>query len=123
MSNENKITVNPNYLDNSSINFEEDQRADLDGANDANKLSDQVVKLNSNITNTFNLDLTIGIVVAIVVSLVIFGGLKRIAEVASRLVPLMVLVYLSAGLFIVFSNFSLVPSIVELIFVSAFKEK
>ena len=45
MSNENKITVNPNYLDNSSINFEEDQRADLDGANDANKLSDQVVKL------------------------------------------------------------------------------
>ena len=60
-------------------------------------LSDQVVKLNSNITNTFNLDLTIGIVVAIVVSLVIFGGLKRIAEVASRLVPLMVLIYLSAG--------------------------
>ena len=28
-----------------SINFEQDQRADLDGANDANKLSDQVVKL------------------------------------------------------------------------------
>ena len=84
-------------------------------------LSDQVVKLNSNITNTFNLDLTIGIVVAIVVSLVIFGGLKRIAEVASRLVPLMVLIYLSAGLFIVFSNIALVPSIFELIFVSAFK--
>ena len=29
----------------SNINFEEDQREDLDGANDANKLSDQVVKL------------------------------------------------------------------------------
>ena len=28
-----------------SIDFEKDQRADLDGANDANKLSDQVVKL------------------------------------------------------------------------------
>ena len=28
-----------------NINFEQDQRADLDGANDANKLSDQVVKL------------------------------------------------------------------------------
>jgi len=27
------------------INFEEDQRENLDGANDANKLSDQVVKL------------------------------------------------------------------------------
>ena len=29
----------------SSINFEEDQRENLDGANEANKLSDQVVKL------------------------------------------------------------------------------
>ena len=29
----------------SNINFEADQREDLDGANDANKLSDQVVKL------------------------------------------------------------------------------
>ena len=28
-----------------SIDFEKDQREDLDGANDANKLSDQVVKL------------------------------------------------------------------------------
>ena len=28
-----------------SIDFEQDQRADLDGANDANKLSEQVVKL------------------------------------------------------------------------------
>ena len=44
MSDEVKITVDPNYKDN-SINFEEDQREDLDGANDANKLSNQVVKL------------------------------------------------------------------------------
>ena len=29
----------------SSINFEQDQRENLDGANEANKLSDQVVKL------------------------------------------------------------------------------
>ena len=44
MSDEVKITVDPNYKNN-SINFEEDQREDLDGANDAKKLSDQVVKL------------------------------------------------------------------------------
>ena len=44
MNDELKITVDPKYMDN-SINFEQDQRADLDGANDANKLSDQVVKL------------------------------------------------------------------------------
>ena len=44
MSDEVKITVDPNYK-NDNINFEEDQRENLDGANDANKLSDQVVKL------------------------------------------------------------------------------
>ena len=32
-------------IDEIKINFEEDQRENLDGANEANKLSDQVVKL------------------------------------------------------------------------------
>jgi len=44
MSDEVKITVDPNYKNN-SINFEEDQREDLNSVNDAKSLSDQVVKL------------------------------------------------------------------------------
>ena len=59
---------------------------------------------NPNIASTIPLDLTIGIIIALIVSIVIFGGLQRIADVASRIVPFMVIVYLSAGLFIVFSN-------------------
>ena len=83
-------------------------------------LSDQLIKINPNIASTIPLDLTIGIIIALIVSIVIFGGLQRIADVASRIVPFMVIVYLSAGLFIVFSNIALVPSIFNLIISSAF---
>ncbi|MDG2188117.1 MAG: alanine:cation symporter family protein, partial [Candidatus Marinimicrobia bacterium] len=61
-------------------------------------LSDQLIKTNPNIASTIPLDLTIGIIIALIVSVVIFGGLQRIADVASRIVPFMVLIYLSAGL-------------------------
>ena len=83
-------------------------------------LSDQLIKTNPNIASNIPLDLTIGIIIALIVSVVIFGGLQRIADVASRIVPFMVLIYLSAGLFIVFTNIELVPSIFNLIISSAF---
>ena len=83
-------------------------------------LSDQLTKVNPEIGMAIPLDLTIGIIIALMVSAVIFGGLQRIADVASKVVPFMVLIYLSAGLFIVFSNISLVPSIFNLIITSAF---
>ena len=83
-------------------------------------LSDQLIKTNPNIASTIPLDLTIGIIIALIVSVVIFGGLQRIADVASRIVPFMVIIYMSAGLFIVFTNIELVPSIFNLIISSAF---
>ena len=82
-------------------------------------MSDYVVK-SFEIEQTFNLELTIGIVIALIVSLVIFGGLSRIAEVASKIVPFMVMVYLLSGLFIVLSNASSIPAIFSNIFSSAF---
>ena len=82
-------------------------------------MSDYVVKSTA-LEQSFNLNLYIGVIIAIVVSLVIFGGLSRIAEVASRIVPFMVIVYLLSGLFIVISNLSLIPSIFLNIISSAF---
>ena len=82
-------------------------------------MSDYVVK-SFEIEQTFNLNLSIGIVIALIVSLVIFGGLSRIAEVASKIVPFMVIIYLLSGLFIVLSNATLIPSIFSNIFSSAF---
>ncbi len=66
------------------------------------------------------LRLTIGFVMAIVVGITIIGGVKRIAAVASRLVPLMVVVYFSAGVLILLMNASAIPAALGLIFHSAF---
>ena len=82
-------------------------------------MSDYAVK-SFNLEQSFNLNLTIGIIIAITVSMVIFGGLSRIAEVASKIVPFMVVVYLASGLFIVLSNISSIPAIFSNIFSSAF---
>ena len=82
-------------------------------------MSDYVVK-SFEIERSFNLNLIIGIIIAILVSSVIFGGLSRIAEVASKIVPFMVIVYLLSGLFIVLSNASSIPAIFSNIFSSAF---
>lgn len=82
-------------------------------------MSDYVVK-SFDFEQSFNLNLIIGIIIAILVSSVIFGGLSRIAEVASKIVPFMVMVYLLSGLFIVLSNASSIPAIFSNIFTSAF---
>ena len=82
-------------------------------------MSDYVVK-SFDFEQSFNLNLMIGIIIAILVSSVIFGGLSRIAEVASKIVPFMVIVYLLSGLFIVLSNASSIPAIFSNIFSSAF---
>tara|TARA_X000001036_G_scaffold299031_1_gene278151 strand:- start:5025 stop:6386 length:1362 start_codon:yes stop_codon:yes gene_type:complete len=65
-------------------------------------------------------DLVTGSVVAIIVASVIFGGIKRIANVASRMVPIMVGIYLVAAIFIIGKNIYNVPSIFSLIIKDAF---
>jgi len=70
--------------------------------------------------NFFVGDLVTGFVVATVVATVIFGGIKRIAKVASKMVPIMVGVYLIAAIFIIGKNISNVPTIFSLIIQDAF---
>ena len=45
-----------------------------------------------------------GIIISIAVGLVILGGVKRIGFIASRLVPLMVIVYVLLCLFVIIKN-------------------
>ena len=61
-----------------------------------------------------------GIGLATIVGFVIIGGIKRIASTAEKIVPLMVLIYLSASLWILISNASLVPQAISTIFHEAF---
>ena len=76
----------------------------------------------SNDNNVPYIKLIIGIIVAIIVSFVIFGGLKRIADVASKLVPFMVFIYLLCGISIIMINIDSIPSVFSLIFNGAFNE-
>lgn len=50
-----------------------------------------------------------GLVVAAAVGMVIIGGIKGIARVTSKIVPFMAVIYVGAGLIIVFMNFSAIP--------------
>jgi AGCS family alanine or glycine:cation symporter len=56
-----------------------------------------------------NYRLAIGVVMAIFVGLVIIGGIRRIAKVASRIVPFMAIIYCSAALLVLILNASAIP--------------
>ena len=61
-----------------------------------------------------------GLVVATLVGLVIVGGIKGIARVTSKIVPFMAVVYVTAGLAIIFMNYPLIPSAIGAIIDGAF---
>jgi AGCS family alanine or glycine:cation symporter len=61
-----------------------------------------------------------GVVAATLVGLVIIGGIQGIARVTSKIVPFMAVVYVTAGLVIIFSNFNAVPAALASIVNGAF---
>ena len=64
--------------------------------------------------------LAYAIILVILVSLVIFGGIKRIGQTTSAIVPAMVTIYVIASLFIIFSNYEKLPFVITSIFKGAF---
>ncbi|WP_299529669.1 sodium:alanine symporter family protein [Ulvibacterium sp.] len=84
-----------------------------------------VVDPNESIFNLgeFNWKLIIGIVLSIITSFVIFGGLQKIAKVATAIVPFMVLLYFLAVLVIMALNPSDILPSFQLIFGEAFNLK
>ncbi len=61
-----------------------------------------------------------GLVIATMVGLVIIGGIQGIARVTSKIVPFMAVLYVTTGLFIIFSNFSEIPAAFAAIWNGAF---
>jgi len=68
----------------------------------------------------FNSNLAIGIVLAIITSVVILGGISRISKTAERMVPAMVGLYFVLVLFILGIYIEEVPRYLSLIFTDAF---
>jgi AGCS family alanine or glycine:cation symporter len=62
-----------------------------------------------------------GIVLALLVGMVIIGGIKRIGAVAGRLVPVMVALYLLAGIYVLIVSADRIPAMLLLIVKSAFQ--
>ncbi|WP_394342088.1 alanine/glycine:cation symporter family protein [Pukyongia salina] len=68
----------------------------------------------------FNSNLTIGIILGLITAIVILGGLSRISNTASKLVPGMVLLYFGMVVIILAVNFEVLPKYLSLIFTDAF---
>ncbi len=62
----------------------------------------------------------IGIVMAVLVGVVIIGGIKRIASVTEKIVPFMAGIYIIASLIIIFANIGNLPGAIGQIFEGAF---
>ncbi|MCI6646458.1 MAG: sodium:alanine symporter family protein [Oscillospiraceae bacterium] len=67
--------------------------------------------------------LATGIILAILVAVVIIGGVKRIGQVTSFLVPFMAIFYIAAGLVVIILRITDIPAALVLIFKSAFSLK
>ncbi|MGL4336126.1 MAG: alanine/glycine:cation symporter family protein [Turicibacter sp.] len=61
----------------------------------------------------------IGIVLAIMVGVIVFGGIKNISKVAEKVVPSMASLYILICLIILVSNYQMIPGILAQIFESA----
>ena len=66
------------------------------------------------------LNLIVGILVAVLVALVLLGGIKRIGSVSEKLVPFMALFYIVLSVGVVVLNFSRLPYVLESIVAGAF---
>ena len=65
--------------------------------------------------------LVAGIIIAVLVGLVILGGIRRIGKVAEKLVPLMAVIYFIGAMAIILMNIAELPEALATIFRSAFE--
>ena len=87
----------------------------------ANQAFQQVVEASGGVNSPlYNKGWIGGSVFALIVGIIIFGGIKSIGRVTEKLVPLMGIIYIISCLIIIFSNFFELHLTLKLIFSSAF---
>jgi alanine or glycine:cation symporter, AGCS family len=77
----------------------------------------QINSISNSLFETFGLNHVLtGGVLAVLLALVILGGIKRIAKVTSRLVPIMALIYFTGAILVIAFNYqNIIPSIAAII--------
>lgn len=77
--------------------------------------------ISSVMENTFSVSpLITGILLVTIVFTIVYGGLKRLATVTQKIVPIMAIFYILFGLFLILVNIDKVPGVLEDIIKSAF---
>jgi AGCS family alanine or glycine:cation symporter len=61
-----------------------------------------------------------GLIIAVGAWLVVIGGIKSIARIAEKLVPLKIILYVGGSLYVILSDIQLLPQTIRLIFAHAF---
>lgn len=70
--------------------------------------------------SAYTVNLIIGIILAVLLSLILLGGIKRIGQVTEKLVPFMAVIYIVFALGVVALNFQNIPHVFASIFKGAF---
>ena len=84
----------------------------------------QVNSIAGNMSSAFNIPAPVtGVALVMIASIVILGGLKRVATVAEKLVPFMAIIYIIGALVVIFCNVTAVPKVFAAIFKGAFAVK
>lgn len=74
---------------------------------------------NSTSNDSATLKWVVGIVLAVLTGLIVFGGVQRIGTVTNVMVPVMAIIYIVLGLYIVLANITHVPGMIAEIVTSA----
>jgi AGCS family alanine or glycine:cation symporter len=89
-------------------------------ANQLTQMIRDVILVPNNFEVSFQSDLITGIVIALIVGLVVIGGIKRIGNVTGSVVPVMIVIYTATVLYIIFSNASEIIPAFKIILQDAF---
>ena len=65
-------------------------------------------------------NLILGIILAVLIALILIGGIKRIGQVTEKLVPFMAIIYIILAVGVVLINFRTIPAVFGAIFEGAF---
>lgn len=87
----------------------------------ANQLAEA---LNSPMLGVFRIpNIITGGIIALLVTIVLLGGIKRVADVSTKLIPVMFFLYVGASIWILSLNFDRIPEALGMIFSSALTPK
>lgn len=84
----------------------------------------QSAEISGALNGMFGLDpLVTGILLAVLIAIVVIGGVQRIGQVTSYMVPFMAIFYIIAGIIVIIMRITDIPAVFALIFKEAFSFK